>query len=66
MYYNYIIESVVYMMKDEKKIPLYCPTCKKLLAKLDKFGHCDKIFLYCRSCKQEYEITYKKSEELEP
>ena len=47
----------------EEKIPLYCPKCNKLLAKLDKKGSCEKIYLYCTSCKQEYEITYKKSRE---
>lgn len=46
----------------EGKIPLYCPKCNKLLAKLDKKGSCEKIFLYCKSCKQEYEITYRKVE----
>lgn len=50
----------------ENKIPLYCPKCKKLLAKMDRKGSCEKIFLYCKNCKQEYEITYKKSRASEP
>lgn len=49
-----------------EKIPLLCPKCSKLLAKMDKRGSCEKIFLYCKSCKQEYEITYKKSRANEP
>lgn len=47
---------------DDKKIPLYCPKCKKLLAKLDEKGSCEKIYLYCKSCKEEYKITYRKAE----
>lgn len=35
-----------------------CKKCNKLLAKLDKNGYCNKIFLYCIRCKQEYEYTY--------
>lgn len=50
----------------EHKVPLYCPKCKKLLAKLGKNGNCYKIFLYCKNCKQEYEITHKKSRANEP
>lgn len=46
----------------EDKLPLCCPKCNKLLAKLDRKGSCEKIFLYCKCCKQEYEITYRKSE----
>ena len=48
------------------KIPLYCPKCKKLLGKMDSTGSCEKIFLYCKNCKQEYEITYRKSRAVEP
>lgn len=47
----------------DNKIQLYCPKCHKLLAKLDKYGYCRKIFLYCKSCKQEYEITYERAKE---
>lgn len=50
----------------EDKIPLHCPKCKKLLAKLDKNGYCKKIYLFCKQCKQEYEITYKKARANEP
>ncbi len=46
---------------NDKNIPLYCPECHKMLAKLDNKGYCYKIYLYCRSCKQEYEITYNKT-----
>lgn len=51
---------------EEEKIPLYCPKCKKLLAKMGKKGNCENIFLYCKSCKREYEITYKKTRANEP
>ncbi len=50
-------------MVETNKIPLFCPKCKKLLAKLDKNGSCEKIYLYCKCCKKEYEITYKRAEE---
>lgn len=46
-----------------EKILLLCPKCNKLLAKMDRNGCCSKMFLYCKSCKQEYEITYKRAEE---
>lgn len=52
--------------QNNNKIPLYCPKCHKVLGKLDEYGYCKKIFLYCRSCKQEYEITYKKIRAVEP
>ena len=50
----------------DRKIPLYCPKCKKLLAKMDSKGSCEHIYLYCKNCKQEYEITYRKSRANEP
>ena len=52
--------------ENKTKIQLCCPKCKKLLAKLDKNGYCRKIFLYCKCCKQEYEVTYDKSRANEP
>lgn len=45
----------------DNKIPLKCPKCKKLIGKIDKYGSCEKIYLYCKSCKKEYEITYKEA-----
>lgn len=52
--------------ENKTKIQLCCPKCKKLLAKLDKNGYCRKIFLYCKCCKQEYEVTYDKIRANEP
>lgn len=48
-------------MKD-KRVPLFCSKCNKLLAKIEKNGSCKGIYLYCKSCKKEYEITYKETE----
>lgn len=47
------------MNNNKNEIPLYCPKCHKLLAKLKDNGNCEKILLYCKSCKKEYEITYQ-------
>lgn len=52
--------------QNNNKIPLYCPKCHKVLGKLDKNGYCKKIFLYCKNCKQEYEITYNRIRAVEP
>lgn len=48
---------------EDKKILLCCPKCTKLLAKMDKEGSCKKIYLYCKNCKKEYEITYRPTKE---
>ena len=48
---------------NNEKIVLLCPKCKKLLAKMDRNGSCKNIYLFCKSCKQEYEITYKRANE---
>lgn len=43
-----------------EKIDIKCPKCSKLLAKMYRNGICKNIFLYCRSCKKEYQVTIKE------
>ena len=47
----------------EVKVDLKCPKCKKTIAKIGDNGFCYRIFLYCKRCKEEYEITYKRAKE---
>ena len=37
-------------MKD-KRVPLFCSKCNKLLAKIEKNGSCKGIYLYCKKNK---------------
>lgn len=43
-----------------EKVDIRCPKCGKVLAKMCKYGICKNMFLYCRSCKKEYQITIKE------
>lgn len=45
-----------------KKIEIRCPCCNKLLAKMRVNGICKNIFLYCRWCREEKEISIMDSE----
>lgn len=44
-----------------EKVDIKCPKCDKLLAKMCRYGSCKNMFLYCRSCKKEYQITIKET-----
>lgn len=44
-----------------EKVEIKCPKCDKLLAKMCRYGSCKNMFLYCRSCKKEYQITIKET-----
>lgn len=44
-----------------EKIDIKCPKCNKLLAKMSrKKGICKSMYLYCKNCKKEYEITIRQ------
>lgn len=40
-----------------KKIDIRCPHCNKLIAKMEADGICKKVYLYCKKCKKEHEIS---------
>lgn len=46
---------------ENDKIDIRCPKCDKLIAKMDRMGFCKNIYLYCKSCKKEYQITIKEN-----
>lgn len=35
----------------------YCPNCRKKLFRYGKGAKCSGLFVWCRGCKREFEIT---------
>lgn len=49
-------------MKENGKIEIRCPKCHKLLGKIENGGICEKLYLFCRYCKQEIKVTINADE----